>query len=68
MNPVRRLFRQGSIYTVGTAAQLSASAVVLPIVTRLLDPGEYGIVALTLSLNVVIVALVGLGAARSNHA
>ena len=61
MNPVRRLFRQGSIYTVGTAAQLSAAAVVLPIVTRLLGPSEYGVVALTLSLNVVIVALVGLG-------
>ena len=61
MNPVRRLFRQGSVYTLGTAVQLSASAVVLPIITRLLDPAQYGVVALTLSINVVVTTLVGLG-------
>lgn len=61
MNPVRRLFRQGSVYTIGAVVQLSASAVVLPIVTRLLEPSEYGVVALVLALNVVVAALVGLG-------
>ena len=41
--------------------QLSASAVVLPIVTRLLDSAQYGVVALTLSINVVVTTLLGLG-------
>ena len=61
MNPVRRLFRKGSVYTLGTAVQLSAAAVVLPIVTRLLDSAQYGVVALTLSINVVVTTLLGLG-------
>lgn len=61
MKPVRRLLRQGSVYTLGTAVQLSASAVVLPILTRLLAPQDYGVVALVLSVNVVLATLVGLG-------
>jgi O-antigen/teichoic acid export membrane protein len=36
---------QGSIYTLGTAAPILANVAVMPVVTRLLDSTEYGVVA-----------------------
>lgn len=42
---VRHLLGRGSIYTIALAIQLSSGLLVLPLVTRLLDPGSYGLVA-----------------------
>jgi O-antigen/teichoic acid export membrane protein len=36
---------RGSIYTIGTAAPILAGVAVVPVVTRLLGPGPYGVVA-----------------------
>ena len=61
MTTGKRLLRQGSIYTVGAGAQALAAAITLPIVTRLLDPDEYGVVTLGLTLAVVLTPIAGLG-------
>lgn len=45
---VRQLLRRGSIYTIGTGAQLLSGLLILPIVTRLLSPEQYGGLALAL--------------------
>ena len=60
-SPARRLLGRGSAYTAATLFQLSAAAVVLPLITRILDPDQYGLVALALGFQVVLAALVGAG-------
>ncbi|HEV7189347.1 MAG TPA: lipopolysaccharide biosynthesis protein [Blastococcus sp.] len=45
-----RLARHGALYTVGVVAQGIATLVVIPFVTRLLGPAEYGHVAVGLSI------------------
>ncbi len=45
---VRSLIGSGSIYAAGKAVQLSAAVLVLPVLTRLLTPGEYGEIATAL--------------------
>jgi O-antigen/teichoic acid export membrane protein len=41
----RGVLGRGSIYTLGTAAPILANAMVVPVVTRLLGKGPYGVVA-----------------------
>ena len=65
MTTGRRLLRQGSVYTVGAAAQAVAAAFTLPIVTRLLDPDEYGVVTIALTLAAVLTPIAGLGLASA---
>ncbi len=57
----RHLLGKGSIYTLGSVLQLSGSALAIPIVTRLLDPAEYGTVALALTIQLFVTTLSALG-------
>lgn len=61
MNPVRRLLRQGSVYTFGSLLQLSAAAIAVPAITRLLDPAQYGLVALAFAFQAVLGTVVSFG-------
>lgn len=57
----REVFGKGSIYTLGSIIQLSSAALVVPFITRLLSPEDYGVIALVLSVQVVFSGLVMLG-------
>ena len=57
----RAVLGRGSFYTVATAAPALAAVAVLPIVTRALDAGEYGVVAVVLVVVQVGLILLGLG-------
>jgi len=57
----RRTFANASIYTVGTAFQLAGAALVVPVISRLLEPSEYGVVGLALVLQAVIGTLLAAG-------
>lgn len=60
---------RGLLYTFGTAAPVLSNAVVTPVVTRLLDPRDYGVVATALVVITVgmIVGGLGLAAAITRH-
>jgi len=57
----RHLLGKGSIYTLGSVLQLSGAALAIPVVTRLLDPAEYGTVALALTIQLFVTTLSALG-------
>jgi O-antigen/teichoic acid export membrane protein len=57
----RRTFANASIYTVGTGFQLAGAALVIPVISRLLEPSEYGVVGLALALQAVIGTLLTVG-------
>ena len=59
--PGRRLLGKGSIYTLGTALQLSAAALAIPVITRLLGSGEFGVVALAMAIQLMLTGLATLG-------
>lgn len=61
MNPTSRLLRQGSVYTLGTLLQLSAAALVVPLLTRLLSATEFGVVALAMTIQILLSQAVGGG-------
>jgi len=42
---LRRLFGRGSVYTLALALQMSAAVLVIPVVTRLLSPSDFGRIA-----------------------
>jgi O-antigen/teichoic acid export membrane protein len=52
---------RGSIYTIGTAAQLASGLLAIPLLTRLLDPSQYGEVTAGLVVQAVLVNLAALG-------
>ena len=52
---------KGSIYTLGTALQLSAAALAIPVITRLLGSGEFGVVALAMAIQLMLTGLATLG-------
>jgi O-antigen/teichoic acid export membrane protein len=56
---------RGSLYTLATAGPALAAIAVIPVLTRLLDPAQYGVVAVATALVQVgyIVVALGLGAA-----
>lgn len=60
-SPVATLVGEGSVYTVATVVQLSASLITLPIITRLLSPGEYGTVALAVLVQLLFGAVSSVG-------
>jgi O-antigen/teichoic acid export membrane protein len=59
--PGRRLLGKGSIYTLGTALQLSAAALAIPVITRLLGSTEFGAVALAMAIQLILTGLATLG-------
>ncbi len=59
--PGRRLLGKGSIYTLGTALQLSAAALAIPVITRLLGSAEFGAVALAMAIQLMLTGLATLG-------
>ena len=59
--PGRRLLGKGSIYTLGTALQLSAAALAIPVITRMLGSAEFGAVALALAIQLILTGLATLG-------
>jgi O-antigen/teichoic acid export membrane protein len=58
---LRRLFGHGSVYTVGSAIQLAAAALFVPILTRQLSPPDYGVLALYMTVFVIGGRIVSLG-------
>lgn len=54
----RQLFGQGAVYTVASALQALSVVLVLPLVTRLLDPAEFGALATT-TVVLQVLAIVG---------
>jgi O-antigen/teichoic acid export membrane protein len=59
--PGRRLLGKGSIYTLGTALQLSAAALAIPVITRMLGSAEFGAVALAMAIQLILTGLATLG-------
>jgi O-antigen/teichoic acid export membrane protein len=60
-NPVRALLGGGSIYTLSLVVQVSSSLLTLPLVTRLLKPSEYGLVALAILITLLLGAVSSFG-------
>jgi O-antigen/teichoic acid export membrane protein len=58
---VRGVLGRGSVYTVATMVQLGAGLVVIPILTRVLDPAEYGVLTAALVSQAVLVNLAAFG-------
>ena len=58
---VRGLFGRDSAYLVLWAAQLGAAALLTPVTTRLLGPSRFGLVASSIAVMQVLVALAGFG-------
>jgi O-antigen/teichoic acid export membrane protein len=58
---VRGLFGRDSAYLVLWAAQLGAAALFTPVTTRLLGPSRFGLVASSIAVMQVLVALAGFG-------
>jgi O-antigen/teichoic acid export membrane protein len=61
VRPGRRLLGKGSIYTLGTALQLSAAGLAIPVITRLLGSAEFGVVALAMAIQLMLTGLATLG-------
>jgi O-antigen/teichoic acid export membrane protein len=61
VRPGRRLLGKGSIYTLGTALQLSAAALAIPVITRMLGSAEFGVIALAMAIQLMLTALATLG-------
>src|SRR5215216_1473255 len=61
MDATRRLLRHGSVYTLGTVLQLSAAALVVPVLAHRLSPAQYGVVALALTIQLLLSTVVGGG-------
>ena len=58
---VRGLFGRDSAYLILWAAQLGAAALFTPVATRLLGPSRFGLVASSIAVMQVLVALAGFG-------
>lgn len=58
---VRNLLGRGSVYSLALAVQLSAGLLVLPLLTRLLDPAEFGVVAVAAVVRQLLAIVVALG-------
>jgi len=63
LKSIDRLFRQGSVYTVGTAVQLLGGLLVLPVLTRVLDQTEFGAAVLAQAIGAVAAIMIGAGLA-----
>lgn len=63
--PTARLVRSGSSYAGAVGLQLIVQAISLPIITRLLEPAEFGVMATTLVIANLLAVVVDLGLARA---
>lgn len=59
--PISALLGRGSIYTLATAAQLTAGVLVIPVLTRLVEPAEMGVIALAIVVTAVLAVIAGAG-------
>ena len=57
----RDLLGRGSLYTIATAVQLGIGLLALPVLTRLLDPADFGLVATALVVTQIVRVLADLG-------
>lgn len=57
----RELFGRGSVYTLASAVQAGSALLILPLVTRLLDPSDYGLVATATVVAQLLAVLASLG-------
>lgn len=57
----KALLGRGSMFAVGQALQLGAAVLIVPLITRLLDPVEYGEVASALAISRVLAVVAALG-------
>src|SRR4051794_26136850 len=60
-----RLTRTGSAYAGAVGLQVLVQAAALPVLTRLLDPDEYGLVAAVLVVANLLAVVLDLGLARA---
>lgn len=58
---VERVLTRGSLYTIATAVQLGSGLLTIPILTRILDPTEYGTVTAGLVVQAVLVNVASFG-------
>lgn len=58
---VRRLLLRGSVYTVGSLVQAGSAVLVLPALTRLLGPEDFGTVATSLIVGAIVTFLAPFG-------
>lgn len=58
---MRRLLGIGSVYTLGAVAQMSAAAIAVPAITRLLGARSYGEVSVVIAITVILHSVVSLG-------
>ena len=56
-----KLFRHAAIYTVINALNSAIPLLLLPILTRYLNPSEYGLIAMFSVLSAIVAAIAGLG-------
>jgi O-antigen/teichoic acid export membrane protein len=64
-SPAPRLAVAGGSYAGGVALQIVVQALSLPVLTRLLEPAEYGLVATALVVGNLLAVVVDLGLART---
>ncbi len=58
---VGQVLGRGSLYTIATAVQLASGLLTIPILTRILDPSEYGTVTAGLVVQAVLVNVASFG-------
>lgn len=58
---VGQVLGRGSLYTIATAVQLASGLLTIPILTRILDPAEYGTVTAGLVVQAVLVNVAAFG-------
>lgn len=64
-SPVATLFGRGSAYAAGVVVQLGVAALALPVVTRIAEPGAFGLIATALIVTNLLAVTVDLGLSRA---
>lgn len=60
LNPMTMIARNAAVYTAGNIANAAVPFLLLPILTRVLAPAEYGVIAMFMGLVVIFGAFTGL--------
>ncbi len=61
LKDIKRLIKQSAVYGIGVVAQPLIGFILLPVYTRYMPPDDYGVLALTNIMTLLLVALLGLG-------
>lgn len=64
-SPLAAFLSRGSVYVTGVVAQIVVAAIALPIVTRLVDPSVFGLIAAALLVTNLLAVVVDLGLSRA---